>query len=106
MKSSFLNFQNLLFLKPSFLNKNRTFNKIHLKLFKRFESSGGFKNELFENKLKNDLIEWINKKHSNKGDDLETALEIVKNDDWDVLCDYTENQWKENIYTCHYNKVI
>ena len=51
-------------------------------------------NELNE-LLKNDLIEWINKKHSNKGNDFKTALEIVKNDDWDVLCDYTENQWKD-----------
>ena len=65
-----------------------------LNIFKRFKSSESFKNKSTENDLKNGLIEWINKKHSNKGDDFIKALEIVKGNAWDVLSDYTKNQWK------------
>ena len=43
--------------------------------------------------MKNRLIEWIAEKHSLKGDIFTTALDIVNENDMEVLCGFTENQW-------------
>ena len=49
--------------------------------------------EILENALKNDLIDWLNKNHNNKGEKLTNALEIVNENTWNDLCKYSKEDW-------------
>ena len=73
----------------------------------QFESS---RKDLTENKLKGDLLKWIIKHHSNKVTRFSKAFNFVKENTWEVISAYTENQWilfdgPFGIGTSIYNKI-
>ena len=52
-----------------------------------------------KNTLKNQLIQWIeqNINHPKLQERKEKALEVIDRDDWEILCEYSSDNWKELI---------
>ena len=50
-----------------------------------------------DQQLKNELIRWIEVNLNDPEDEQskQKALKIIKKYNWNVLCEFSENQWKE-----------
>ena len=73
------------------LNLNRNLNKTISTSFKRFLSGNSIlKKDFIDDK--NELIRWINEKHSKK-ERFNSTIKIVNENDWDVLCEFDKDDW-------------